>query len=277
MNRRYDIQPEYIAGSSESLLLVSYVPHAAVRGTVLLSPPFAEEMNRSRKQVAMQARALANAGYRVTVVDLSGTGDSGGDFESATLESWALDLAAAAAHMSFDVPLTLWGVRTGALIAAYARQQHDLAADRWLFCSPVLRGTQFMTQFLRLRMLSAMIAADDRSAETLADIKARLSEGETVEIAGYPLSACLYDSLDGLALIDLISADDTAPMGWFEMTAQPGAALPVAVRNGIKSLQGDRVVGTTTVAGPKYWETAETSTSPELIAAVVDWMCEDSA
>lgn len=277
MNLRFDIQPEYIDGASESLLLVSYVPHAAIRGTVLLSPPFAEEMNRSRKQVAMQARALANVGYRVAIVDLSGTGDSGGDFESATLESWALDLAAAAAHFSRDVPLTLWGVRMGALIAAYARQQNALAADRWLFCSPVLRGTQFMAQFLRLRMLSAMIAADNRSAETLADIKARLGDGETIEIAGYPLSAGLYSSLDGLVLSELISAQDTNPIGWFEMAAQPGASLPVAVRNGIKSLQGDRVVSSTTVAGPKYWETAETSTSPELITEVVDWMCEDAA
>lgn len=276
MNLRYDIKPEYIAGASESLLLVSYVPHAAVRGTVLLSPPFAEEMNRSRKQIAVQARALANAGYRVAIVDLFGTGDSGGDFESATLECWALDLAAAAEHLGRDVPLTLWGVRMGALIAAFARQQHYLAADRWLLCSPVLRGTLFMTQFLRLKILSAMIAGNDKSAVNLADIKARLSDGETVEIAGYPLSAGLYGSLDGLALCDLISVDDTASMGWFEMAAESGAALPVAVQNGIKSLQGDRVVSSTTVAGPKYWETAETSTSPELTAAVVDWLCEDS-
>ncbi len=277
MNPRYEIRPEYIAGANEALLLVSYVPHAAERGIVLLAPPFAEEMNRSRKQVAMQARALANVGYRVAIVDLSGTGDSGGDFESATLECWALDLVAAAAHFGRDVPLTLWGVRMGALIAAYARKQHGLAVDRWLFCSPVLRGTLFMTQFLRLRMLSAMIATDDKSGENLVDIKARLSDGETVEIAGYPLSAGLYGSLDALALSDLISADDMAPMGWFEMAARPGAELPVAARNGIRALQGDRVVSTTAVAGPKYWETAEISTSPQLIAAVVDWMCEDPA
>lgn len=277
MNIGYDIQPEYIAGATESLLVVTYVPHAAAQGTVLLSPPFAEEMNRSRKQVAMQARALANAGFRVAIVDLSGTGDSGGDFESATLECWALDLAAAASHLSRDVPLTLWGVRMGALIAAYARQQHDLAADRWLFCSPVLQGTLFMTQFLRIKMLSAMIAADNKSAVSLADIKARLDDGETVEIAGYPLSAGLYASLDRLALSELISADDTAPMGWFEMVAQSDAALPIGVRNCIQSLRGDRVVSTTTVAGPKYWETAEISTSPELIAKVVDWMCEECA
>ena len=274
MNRRFEIQPEYVAGARTSLLVVSYVPHAGARGSVLLSPPFAEEMNRSRKQLAMQARALAGAGYRVAIPDLSGTGDSGGDFASATLDDWAADLAAVAGHLGLDLPLTLWGVRMGALIAAYARQKHGLAVDRWLFSSPVLRGTLFMTQFLRLKMLSAMIAADAGSGETIADIKARLADGTSVEIAGYPLSPGLYGALDGLAMSDLIDPDDSAAIGWFEMVAQPDAALPLAVRNGIKTLQGDRAITTSTVVGPKYWETAETSTSPELVEAIVRWMDE---
>ena len=43
---------------------------------MLYLPPFAEEMNRSRRMAALQARALAAAGYGVLLLDPYGTGDS---------------------------------------------------------------------------------------------------------------------------------------------------------------------------------------------------------
>ena len=51
------------------------------RGAVLHLHAFAEEMNKSRRMVALQARALAEAGFAVLQIDLHGCGDSGGDFE----------------------------------------------------------------------------------------------------------------------------------------------------------------------------------------------------
>ena len=51
-------------------------------------PAFAEEMNKSRRMLAMQAQAFAGQGYAVLVLDLFGTGDSSGDFGEATWDIW---------------------------------------------------------------------------------------------------------------------------------------------------------------------------------------------
>ena len=50
----------------------------AVRARVLYLHPLAEEMNRSRRMAALQARALAAAGCEVLQPDLLGCGDSAG-------------------------------------------------------------------------------------------------------------------------------------------------------------------------------------------------------
>ena len=63
-----------------------------VRGLVLYIHPFAEEMNKSRRMAALQARAFAQAGYAVLQIDLHGCGDSAGDFGDATWEHWIDDV-----------------------------------------------------------------------------------------------------------------------------------------------------------------------------------------
>jgi alpha-beta hydrolase superfamily lysophospholipase len=44
----------------------------AARGAVVYVHPFAEEMNKSRRMAALQAKALAAAGYAVLQIDLHG-------------------------------------------------------------------------------------------------------------------------------------------------------------------------------------------------------------
>ena len=62
----------------------SPAPGLAPRGDVLVLPAFAEEMNRCRAMVALQARAWSAQGVGTLVVDGFGTGDSAGEFADAT-------------------------------------------------------------------------------------------------------------------------------------------------------------------------------------------------
>ena len=62
------------------------------KGCVLNIHPFAEEMNKSRRMAALQARALAKAGYAVLQIDLFGCGDSSGDFGDASWQDWVGDV-----------------------------------------------------------------------------------------------------------------------------------------------------------------------------------------
>ena len=71
----------------------------AWRGAVVYVHPFAEEMNRSRRMAALQARALAAAGFAVLQIDLHGCGDSSGDFGDASWEGWIEDVRLAAAWL----------------------------------------------------------------------------------------------------------------------------------------------------------------------------------
>ena len=89
------------------------------RGVVLYLHPFAEEMNKVRRMAALQARALASAGYAVLQLDLRGCGDSGGEFHEASWAGWLDDAELGARWLRQrhpDAPLWLWGARAGNLI-----------------------------------------------------------------------------------------------------------------------------------------------------------------
>ena len=84
------MNPFFLVGGQGTLFAIYYPPAAGVprRDGVLYVPPFAEEMNKSRRLVALQARRLAAAGFGVLVPDLYGTGDSAGDFAEARWSIW---------------------------------------------------------------------------------------------------------------------------------------------------------------------------------------------
>src|SRR5687768_8838655 len=61
-----------------------HMPSRPARALVVYVHPFAEEMNKSRRMAALQARALAASGHAVLQIDLLGCGDSSGDFGDAS-------------------------------------------------------------------------------------------------------------------------------------------------------------------------------------------------
>src|SRR5690606_27532247 len=73
-------------------LLTSPAASAPIGGLLFLHP-FAEEMNKSRRMVALAARAFASAGWAVLQVDLAGCGDSEGDFADADWQTWLDDVS----------------------------------------------------------------------------------------------------------------------------------------------------------------------------------------
>src|ERR1700686_1346504 len=88
------IRPFYLLGARGPLLAIYYAPvtEPSPVGDVLLAPPFAEEMNRCRAMVAIQARAFSRMGIGTLVLDPYGTGDSSGDFSDGSWELWRDDL-----------------------------------------------------------------------------------------------------------------------------------------------------------------------------------------
>src|SRR5688500_10479010 len=70
-------------------------PDRKCRGALIYVHPFGDEMNKSRRMAAIQARSFASTGLCVLQIDLFGCGDSSGEFGDARWNIWKQDLAAA--------------------------------------------------------------------------------------------------------------------------------------------------------------------------------------
>src|SRR3989344_998874 len=131
----------------------------AKRRDVIFLPPFAEEMNKSRRMISRQARRLAEVGFGVLVLDLYGTGESQGDFGEARWSIWKNDVAVAHAWLQQRGPtlISVVGLRLGALLAMDLAQQQDNFFERLVLWQPVLNGASMINQFLRLRLSAGLM------------------------------------------------------------------------------------------------------------------------
>jgi len=240
--------------------------HGAARGAVLYLHPFAEEMNRSRKMAALQARALGEAGYAVLQIDLGGCGDSAGDFGDATWAGWVEDALAAAAWLAARQagPLWFWGLRAGALVAAGALAHYRGAAGL-LLLQPALSGEQVLRQFLRLKVGASLNAGGARGG--VEALLRDLESGKAVEVAGYTLGPALAHELAAAAL--------TLPAGamrieCIELAPGPqGEVSPALAALAAQWRAAGHAVRTAVIDAPPFWQTVELTVSPAVVAATV--------
>ena len=244
----------------------------ACRGAILYVHPFGDEMNKSRRMAALQARALATAGFGVLQLDLYGCGDSSGEFRDARWDLWKQDLATASAwlHERLGQPVSVWGLRLGALLALdYAHDAAQPVAGLILW-QPVLSGSTFLTQFLRLRVAGDMLAGDDGAGT--AALRAGLGAGETLEIGGYQLAPALAAAIDALDAGALLPA---CPVAWFEVVAQDGRQLPARSARLQADWQARGIaLKAHVVAGKPFWATQEITESAALVETTVAALCE---
>lgn len=249
-------------------------PSQTVRGALLFVAPFAEEMNKSRRMVALTAAALAERGFLTLRIDLRGCGDSAGLLAHATWNDWIDDLLVAWSWLyerAPGAPRWLWSLRAGALLAGATLPRLDAAAGL-LMWQPVLSGKQHLAQFLRLRVAADAFAIADTSARaTSAALMQALNAGTPVDVAGYRLPPAIA--------LPLAAADLTLPTAvrdvvWLEV--DPGTApaiLPAsATRIGQWQAAG-QPVRARAVGGPPFWTTQEIEDCPALVEATVDTLC----
>ena len=242
--------------------------HAPARmpaaGAIVQVHAFAEEMNKSRRMCALQARALAQAGFDVLQFDLLGCGDSSGDFGDATWDDWLDDVVLAAAWLRerTDAPLWLWGVRAGALIAAEAATRLAEPCN-FLFWQAAASGKLVLQQFLRLK--AAATLGDGQAKSILDDTRGKLAQGQAVEIAGYALNPRLAAGLQGAALQPPARAGVAV---WLEVSSrETPSLLPAGVEAIRRWREAGHDVRASAVRGPMFWQSVETETAPALLEA----------
>jgi len=246
---------------------------------VLVVPPFAEEMNKTRRMWTLLATALAQRGVEVLIPDLHGTGESDGDFADARWEHWIDDLVATRRLACEDgaTRIALVGVRLGALLALdfLRHSAQDESVRDWspitrvVLWQPVVNGEQFMTQFLRLKLAAGMRQAAGRQ-QTTTTLRARMAQGEPIEVAGYEVAPALARAIDALNLVSLAN-ESLPPLCWLEVsTSEPPALTPVGVRTVEALRHAGAQVETRAMPGEAFWSLQEITVAPQLVDATVD-------
>lgn len=279
--------PFFLSVANGQRFCLYHAPPAAVRirGAVLYAHPFGEEMNRSRRIVALQARAFAAAGFAVLQIDLHGCGDSSGDFADARWNDWKNDIAAAHAWLlaKMDTPVVLWGLRLGALLLLdYARQAcHPV--DRFILWQPVMQGKTWLTQWLRLRLAGDMLSGDRHQHQNNAEgqntsggtqaLRATLAQGQSLEIGGYELApelAAAIDAVDGLALAPTLPPVKQE-VDWFDIVASADKPMLPASSKIIAHWQAGELgrIRHHQVVAQAFWALPEITACPTLIDATL--------
>lgn len=255
----------YLPRLEGSRFCILHTPPESVprKGAVLYVHPFAEEMNRTRRAVAVTARAFAQDGWTVLLMDLLGCGDSSGDFGDATWEAWIEDVAFAydwLAKRAGCAPV-LWGLRAGCLLITQVLPR-IFAQPHLLLWQPVVAGKVFLNQFLRLKSVAAML--DEKSTGTnVKALREQLTRGEAVEIAGYALTPALALPLEATALE--LPADYAGRVFWCEVGAEAsGAGLsPVAQARVERWSAAGTSVDAKVMSGLPFWQTLEIAECPK--------------
>lgn len=261
------MKPFYLPDHSGSLFCIYFPPVTGeVKRAILHVPAFAEEMNKSRHMVALQAREFANQGYAVLVLDLFGTGDSAGEFGDATWEIWLQNIATAIEWLKQQgaQTITLWGLRTGALLAMDFACRGQPKIDHLLCWQPVLSGETFITQFLRLRIAAAIMDSNAPKEKT-SDLKRQLLEGQAIEVAGYCLNPDLIKPLLSLRA-DSMPLQDLKKIAIFEVVANEETQVSMGNSQFLTKLQENAIEASLTkVVGDAFWSTQEITAAPDLI------------
>lgn len=264
MNRG-TLEPAFIDGQRGKLFVLLRRPEGVAHAPcVLIVPPFAEEMNKTRPMLTLVAQGLAARGIASVLPDLYGTGDSAGDFRDGEWSLWLDDLerAAAWAEALGTRVSRLLAVRLGCLLAGEWASASRRSLERTVFWQPVLDGERFMTQFLRLRVAASMM--EDRK-ETVGGLRSRLAAGDSLEVAGYELSPALVAGIDAAKL----RPELVTPLGqlyWMEIIRGEEGAMATSSVQCINELnRAGAVVSTHPTPGEPFWSATEIVRIPALV------------
>ncbi len=245
-------------------------PDRECLGTFIYLHPFAEEMNKSRRMVALQAREFVDLGYGVLQIDLFGCGDSDGEFREARWDIWLQDITEIINWLKDKTtsPISLWGLRMGALLALDFKKNcdPDNQIDHIMMWQPIINGKAFLNQFLRLQLASVFLSGNTKDKSSVNVLRNILSSGSILEIGGYELAPELAEAFDHLEMAELITTANKVL--WLDIVTNVSNSIS-PVKQKIKDAweKEENNLHFITVPGLPFWATQEITECPELISA----------
>jgi exosortase A-associated hydrolase 2 len=235
---------------------------------VLLVPPFAEEMNKSRKMMSLllaQTASDSTCGY---LFDLYGTGDSEGDFSQATWDIWRanlIDMLDFIGAQEGVEQISIVAIRTGALLVNSVLTDESAISDKIKsihYWNPVLNASLFIGQFLRLK-LAANMMRNDGPKVGVKELRQQLQNEGSLEVAGYTLNSDLINGMEG-AVITLPPSLSELELHYYEVSSlgqiTPGLLKKITEVGGSAEKRFTHVV-----EGAQFWSTQEISINDPLL------------
>ncbi len=240
--------PGYLSCRSESIYYVLHRPAAEPRAVVLLTGPLPDERTHSHLTWVRWARILSERGFMVMRFDYSGTGESTGSFEDATLSSWTAELISCADHLGNEAPgrpLIINGLRLGGLIASTAFV--DGCGDGLLTFEPMTSGRALLSDAARRQQAANMVQGIAGEAPGPRALASRLERGLFADVNGYRWSPGLWASARGRYLEEP-APEDTRPLLHLRLVrASPTNATSTTGRTGAGRTEAVRI------SWPPFW------------------------
>jgi uncharacterized protein len=189
-----------------------------------LCAPFGQEAIRSHRLFKVLADRLCRDGFHVLRFDYFGTGDSAGEGDEVSIESFTADVLTASNELmnrsggTGRSASTSWvGLRLGATIAAMASAHVRPEPSRLILWEPVTDGARYLNELAEAHaaMLAAAYGWRVSSDAYLRDAIARESGFEAL---GFPLSDQFRAALKSLS-IDSFTAVKASIVNIFENPA----------------------------------------------------------
>jgi exosortase A-associated hydrolase 2 len=265
------LRAQFLDAPAGRIFAVLRPPRQPGGPAVLVVPPFAEEMNKSRRMIAEVGRRLEGSGVGMLLVDLFGTGDSEGEFAQADWQRWKSDIAMAVHWAAAEgAPIRgMLGIRLGCILGSEALAGTAHTLQRTVMWQPVPSGRRFLEQFLRLRVAASMMGGGD-SKETVAALRTRLKSGELLEVAGYEISGTLADQLDAAELQPFLKSH-LGEVHWMEAVRSADTALSGPSTTAIDAARASGLAVTAhSVMGEPFWSATEIVCLDEMVARTAD-------
>ena len=270
-------RPFFLPGNAGRIFAVYHEPVGDIApwGNVLVIPAFNEEMNRCRSMVTIQAQALAQLGVGTLVIDLYGTGESDGEYGDARWDVWIENVRQGIEWLETQPGgcVGILGIRLGVPLALAALQQHgNKSRPRTLIAwQPVADGKTYFTQFMRMR-IAANMDRTDIPKETTGGMRALLSDGQSIEVAGYEIHPELATAIDSLRLVELMPPESVSTV-WFEKGMGEENSISPASQ---KLLEAWQLAGKTAAVavfdGPAFWALHDRFLALDLVKKTADWV-----
>ena len=183
-------------GSLERKLYGVYHPPLAstpLDAAVILCSPGVQEYVSAHWAFRKLAGLLARRGFHVLRFDWSGTGDSSGATEEASLDLWVDDVQVAAQEaldMSGAATLSVVGRRLGAALAARACAKHGLQVRDLVLWDPVICGREYIEEL------------EERHASHCRQLlhPSRPAGARFTELLGHPFPLAMRRAIEGIDL-----------------------------------------------------------------------------